>query len=263
MKIKKLTDKQYWNNNYKSSAKLNYLPSYDSLNQQTSLELLNIITNYSTGDNVLEIGAGDSDFLIYLASKNINKNYTGMDYSTIGCENLKERSKNFNLKIDVINEDLFTEKSAHFNQFSMVYSLGVVEHFDDLTNVLNNTKRFCNSDGYHFASIPNMSGIYGLITKLIDKKTYDIHNPHDLNSFIRGHEKANMEIVLADYYGYFSAGVLSSCQPFIENTFVFKVLYKSLNLITKIFSFTNKYICKIPKSSYFSPYILVVSKIKK
>jgi 2-polyprenyl-3-methyl-5-hydroxy-6-metoxy-1,4-benzoquinol methylase len=261
--MKKLTDKEYWDKNYQGSSKLNYLPNYDSLDLQINLELLKIISSYSKGKNILEIGAGDSDFLIYLASENKNKNYTGMDYSAIGCENLIQRSKNLSLDIDVISEDFFTKESTHFDQFSMVYSLGVVEHFDDLANVLNNTKRYCNSEGYHFASIPNMSGIYGFITKLIDKKTYEIHNPHDLDSFIEGHEKANMEVVLADYYGYFSAGLLASCQPFKENILVFKVLYKSLNLITKVLSFTNKHLFKIPRSSYFSPYILVVSKIKK
>ena len=262
MKIKKLTDKEYWDKNYQDSNKLNYLPSYDSLDLQTNLEFLKIISKYSKGDNVLEIGAGDSDFLIYLASKNKDKKYTGMDYSAIGCSNLRQRSKNLNLEIDVINEDFFVKDSIHLDQFSMVYSIGVVEHFDDLANVLNYTKRYCKLNGYHFALIPNMSGIYGLITKLIDKKTYDIHNPHDLDSFIEGHEKANMEVVLANYYGYFSAGVLSSCQPFKENNFLFKVIYKSLKLITRILSLTNKYLFKIPTNSYFSPYILIVSKIK-
>ena len=228
MKIKKLTDKEYWDKNYVGSSKLNYLPSYDSLDLQTKLELLKIISNYSKGDNVLEIGAGDSDFLIYLASKNKEKSYAGMDYSDFGCENLIQRSKNLNIKLNVINEDLFTNDSIYFDQFSMVYSLGVVEHFDDLANVLNNTKRYCKSNGYHFALIPNMSGIYGLITKIIDREVYDIHVPHDLESFVKGHKDANMEIVIANYYGFFNASLLSSCRPFRNKNSFFRILYKAL-----------------------------------
>ena len=46
MKIKKLIDKEYWDKNYRSSSKLNYLQSYYSLDLQINLELLKIIFSY-------------------------------------------------------------------------------------------------------------------------------------------------------------------------------------------------------------------------
>ena len=131
MKIEKLTNKEYWNNNYKSTNKSNYLPSYNSIDQQNNHELLEILSIYLNGDSVLEIGAGDSDFLIYLTSEYHDISFSGMDYSALGCENLKQRANNLSLQIEVINEDLFAGDSRYFNKFSLVYSLGVVEHFYD------------------------------------------------------------------------------------------------------------------------------------
>ncbi len=145
-----------------------------------------------------------------------------MDYSKTGCENLIKRAKNLKLKIEVINQDLFIPNSKYFNGFSLVYSIGLVEHFDDLKYILSFTKKYINTGGYHIALIPNLSGIYGWMAKYIDNEVYKIHNPHNLKSFIEGHEEANLEVIYASYQGYFNVGVLSSLKPFKENWFFHK-----------------------------------------
>lgn len=262
MENKKLTEKRYWDLSYQKVDKNSFMPNYNNLNQQIELEILETFSMFMKGDSVLEIGAGDSDFLIYLSNKYKGKSFSGMDYSDIGCVKLKERADNLKLELNVINQDLFESKSKYYDTFSMVYSMGVVEHFENLGDVLNKTKRYCKPDGFHIATIPNMSGIYGWITKLLDKELYDIHNPHDLSSFVSGHEDANLEIILADYYGFFNAGTLTSIKHFKESKIFFKILYKAFKFVTKTLSIINKHLFKIPKSAYFSPHIVVVSKRK-
>ena len=160
MATKKLTSKDYWNNTYVNSKKTRYVPDYNSLDNQNNKSLINLIEKYSANKSVLEIGAGDSDFLIYLAKSNKSPSFAGLDYSPIGCKNLSTRAENLGVNVEIINEDLFCDQSKYFKNFGFVYSLGVVEHFENLFEVLLKTKRYLKKDGIHYASIPNMSGIW-------------------------------------------------------------------------------------------------------
>ncbi len=67
--MNKLTEKEYWDKTYENDSKLSFLPTYNSLDTQIDLELIEIISSYIKGDNVLEIGAGDSNYLIYLSNR--------------------------------------------------------------------------------------------------------------------------------------------------------------------------------------------------
>ena len=222
MATKKLTSKDYWNNTYVNSKKTRYVPDYNSLDNQNNKSLINLIEKYSANKSVLEIGAGDSDFLIYLAKSNKVK-FCRIRLFSIDV-NLSTRAENLGVNVEIINEDLFCDQSKYFKNFGFVYSLGV-EHFENLFEVLLKTKRYLKKDGIHYASIPNMSGIYGLVTKILDKELYEIHVPHDLDSFVKGHEQANMKILHASYQGYFSAGLLTSCKPFLDSGLSFLEFY--------------------------------------
>ncbi len=59
--------------------------------------------------------------------------------------------------------------------------------------------------------IPNMAGFIGVLTRLFNLGVYEMHNPHDLVSFLEGHRKAGMAVLSGGYLGSTNFGMLSSC----------------------------------------------------
>src|SRR6266487_4707925 len=61
------------------------------------------------GKSVLEIGAGDSQWLPYFAKKYPGSRFAGLDYSKAGCERLAERAAGIceAATIDIYHQDMF------------------------------------------------------------------------------------------------------------------------------------------------------------
>lgn len=103
---KRLTTKSYWDDKYVDG-------------NQPDLQMEGFRNNYNRNiyarmlsagiedKRVLEIGAGDSQWLPFLAKKHPGSSFTGLDYSIAGCDRLAERSATAGLDIDVVCADMF------------------------------------------------------------------------------------------------------------------------------------------------------------
>jgi SAM-dependent methyltransferase len=207
---------------------------------------------------VLEIGAGDSSWLPYLAKKFPSSQFVGADYSEGGCALLSERAKREGVDIKVFHEDMFAENSQLHGDFDVVCSFGVVEHFDRLDRVLSAKKRYLKHNGIMFTIIPNMAGVLGLLTRTWNRSIYDKHNPHDWRSFLLGHQQADLDVVSGGYLGSTNFGVLSSCFPDRRGIAwnISRVLVASSMAIWLI----EDKVGNLPCSKTFSPYIFAISR---
>jgi hypothetical protein len=207
--------------------------------------------------DVLEVGAGGSLWLPYLACRYPDRNFFGLDYSENGCERLRGSVAKKGLKIDVINADLFTPPEFLKGKMGLVLSFGVVEHFQHLAGVMAALREFIGSDGMIFTIIPNMSGILGDLTRRLDQSVFDIHVPHDLESFIAGHKEAGLEIAEAGFLCSSNFGVLSSAVP--RSGIKFEI-YKWLSRVSKAGWFFEEKFFPLPTTQYLSPFIYCIAK---
>jgi len=214
------------------------------------------------GKRVLEIGAGDSPWLPYLANKYPGGRFAGLDYSQAGCERLAKRAAAVcgPSTIQVYHQDLFDPESALHRRFDLVLSFGVVEHFADLSHVLAAKRRYLQDDGMMFTVIPNMAGVIGRLTKRFDRAVYDMHNPHDWESFLDGHHRAGMTVIAGGYLGSSNFGVLSSCVK--EPRGLAWHAYVLLTRLSKAVWFLESRFGDLPASRTFSPYIVALSRAK-
>jgi len=257
-----LTKKTYWDSIYVNNKPPELLvDTYKQSYKQYCDKLImdKIIEFYNDGA-ILEVGAGNSDWMIRVINEFKPFHCTGLDYSEDGCRLLKDKSKVNNVEIDVIHADMFSPPDEMLKQFNFVMSFGVVEHFKDLTEVLGIISQFLKFNGVMFTLIPNMSGINGALARLWNKKIYDIHVPHDLTSFVEGHDAAGLDILWADYLGSSSFGVLSSC--FQKHQGINYFIYKQLTRVSKILWLFESKIKSLPATKVFSPYILVISRVR-
>lgn len=223
--------------------------------------IVNIIEKIGLIDkNILEIGAGNSQWLPYLAQKYPNSRFSGLDYSKIGCDRLAKRMAllSAGITIDIYHQDMFIENSDIHEKFDLIMSFGVVEHFTELSNALRAKRRYMKDQGFMFTLIPNMAGLIGYLAKSFNKEVYYMHNPHDWNSFLEGHRKAGLTVISGGYLGSVNFGVLSNC--FEKSGGLSWHAYVFLTRLSKAVAFIESTIGDLPSSRMFSPYIYAISR---
>lgn len=212
------------------------------------------------GKRILEIGAGDSQWLPYLAAKYPTSSFVGLDYSDAGCRKLAERAANLQqgINIDICQQDMFSDDDSLHGMFDLAISFGVVEHFTDLSMVLNQKRKFLKEDGILFSLIPNLAGVTGRLVELLNKEVYDTHNPHDWTSFEEGHRLAGLKVVDGGYLGSSNFGVLYSCIE--RQKGVSWQLCLFLTRLSKAVWFLESRVGNLPATRAFSPYIYAISR---
>jgi len=212
------------------------------------------------GKNVLEIGAGDSRWLPYFARKYPGARFAGLDYSEVGCEKLARRVAALDrpAAVRIYQQDMFAPESPLHGAFDLVMSFGVVEHFVDLAQALAAKRRYMKDDGLMFTVIPNMAGVLGRLTRRLDRTVYDIHNPHDWDSFLDGHHQAGLSVISGGYLGSSNFGVLSSC--FKEAAGWGWQAYVLLTRLSKAVWFLESRFRDLPATKALSPYIVALSR---
>lgn len=254
-----ITEKEYWDKIHLEKHAYTKR-GYDDFRVFCDRLILEKIKEYYRAGSLLEIGAGSSDWLISLAQELKPTSCVGLDYSEAGCRALSEMTRAVKVNLDVVLGDVFSPPDHLLGQFEFVVSFGVVEHFSELPDVLDAAGRFLSHDGVLFTLIPNMAGVNGFLTKAWNREVYDMHVPHDLESFAEGHRDAGLEVIWGGYLGSTNFSVLSSC--FTRKKGVRYWCYKQLTRISKGVWYIESKLKRFPAIKLFSPYIVVVSRVR-
>jgi len=126
------------------------------------------------GMRVVEIGFAPGKQLAYVA-KTYGAIVTGVDYSVSGVEIAKNLFSVLGLSGDLLCEDVF-DMSIPMGTFDFVYSVGVIEHFDDPRELVSKHIELLKPDGVCLILVPNYRGIYGTLQRYLDPDNLEIHN---------------------------------------------------------------------------------------
>lgn len=136
------------------------------------------------------------------------------------------------------------------NHYNMVCSFGLIEHFNDTKDILEQHLKFLAPGGTLFITMPNFTGTNGWVQKQFDKENYDKHNIACMNprKLIKDCKELGMEEVKSYYWGGFSVWLEHKDQ---KSIFV-RALVRSIWIIGKVLS---KIIRR--ESKIGSPYIVI------
>lgn len=123
---------------------------------------------------VLEIGCAPAKHLAYFA-KVRGANVCGLDYSEPGIRMSRELFSKLNLRGEFRCEDIFTTTLPEAS-FDLVYSLGVIEHFEDARAIVEKHLFLTKPGGRVVISIPNFGGVYGRLERYFCPELLNIHN---------------------------------------------------------------------------------------
>lgn len=131
------------------------------------------------GMRVLEIGFAPGKMLAWVA-KILQAKVAGIDYSDRGFSMARRLFDVLHIDADLRHEDVF---AATFDpgSFDVVYSNGVIEHFDDPTEMVRRHVVLLKPGGFALIAIPNYGGIYGRLQGFFDPGNLKIHNLDIMN----------------------------------------------------------------------------------
>lgn len=202
---------------------------------------------------ILEIGCAPGKWLV-MAAEECGLKPSGIDYSPVG---VAATTKNFELLgIDfgfVCLGDFMT--LAPSCQFNVVMSLGFIEHFDHVEDIVARHLEWLQPGGVLILGIPNFKGIYGVLQHILDRSILDKHNRRimEMSFFQQLAKKFALSIQFLDYIGSFEPD-LPIARTGIRNPqqFLVKSVLKMARQIRRI-SFWDQI-----NHPMFSSYILAV-----
>lgn len=209
------------------------------------------------GGRLLEVGGAPGRYLGALATK-YDMRAVGVDYSTIGCEQLRENFKSAGMKVEVIERDVLQVPAETDEKADVVFSLGLVEHFEDPLPMLKAHLDYLKSGGTLIVGVPNYSGIYEKFWKKLSPELLSVHvlptmKKENWNPWI---EELGLEIVKFDYIGGFYPQSLNKGEfkGFCLEKVAAKVLKETLGRMPKVIGSWNH--------PYFASYLIGAFRVK-
>lgn len=204
--MKRLTDVAYWDRNWNERERPRRLVLYRDFDYETARLLGARIHSLRERDpsrppRVLELGGGASRVLPYLASK-FNCEAYASDFSWRGCELLRANCALQRVGAKVVCEDLF-QSSLPDESFDLVYSSGLIEHFDDTRAAVEQHLRVLKPAGELLLIVPNLEGIQSHIWRRYAPSLWEKHRVFGPGELARMLDHLRLEKVRSGYLGSF------------------------------------------------------------
>lgn len=167
-----LTDRDFWDKYWdgiKLPSTVNMKNSFDRCLGDVLKRELSVVKG-----ELFEVGCAPGKWLAYLA-KECDLLPNGIEYSEEGMNATRKNLRLLDVPAGkIIYGDFFKEKPVQ--QFDVVMSLGFIEHFENVHEVIELHLQWLKPGGLLVIGIPNFSGITGYIQRVLDKTLLDKHN---------------------------------------------------------------------------------------
>jgi len=158
--------------------------------------------------SILEVGCGNSIWLPYVGLKT-RAAVAGLDYSEVGCELARSQLAAAGVTGKIFCGDLFNIDAAEVGSYDFVYSLGMVEHFTDTTEVLSKLLELVNPGGVLFTEVPNLKSIHGLLSWIWQPELLAKHYPLGKRDLIGAYKELGLEGIRGQFVGVFSLDIVA------------------------------------------------------
>ena len=205
---------------------------------------------YDNNLEFLEFGCAPGKWLHYFHAE-FGYRVSGLDNSQTGLEMTRKNLEILGVESALYSGDVLSYKFD--KKFDVIFSDGLVEHFDPPTHIIQKHLQALKTKGYLIIAVPNIKkAVYGPLQKLVHRVNpagYIHISAKELYSYL----DKKMEVIFCDYVGVF-------------NLYLLNIPSEKLCL-PKIITFTQTVIDKLLKTfeikketKLFSPYILIIAK---
>jgi 2-polyprenyl-3-methyl-5-hydroxy-6-metoxy-1,4-benzoquinol methylase len=176
---------------------------------------------------IIELGGAPGGYLAYFARHGLSP--IALEQSAIGCEQTRENWRLLGVVGEVIQGDLFEPAS---DRYDIVYSLGLIEHFDDLTDVVGHHLKFLNPGGLLVVGCPNFRGVYRGTMQRLAPERLGAHHLETMNVTNWDAFESEFELtrLFRGYVGGFEPRILL---PFERSNLTARATARSTRLVSR------------------------------
>ncbi|RZK58553.1 MAG: methyltransferase domain-containing protein [Pedobacter sp.] len=243
-----LTDRGFWVKYWESKTDLSVVIPENYLFHR---QLADIVQKQKV-KTAIELGGFPGYYAVFL-KKYLKLDVTLLDYF-VHPPITQQLLKTNDLAADdihIIETDLF--KYEPEQQYDLVLSCGLIEHFNDTADIINRHIAFVKPGGTLFITLPNFNAVNGWFQKNFDKDNYDKHNINCMNPALLANicKDAGLEVVQSRFFGGFSVWLENEKQKSAGVRLLKKSIWIAGKVFSRIFRFDSKQL---------SPYIILEAR---
>ncbi|MCC6347827.1 MAG: class I SAM-dependent methyltransferase [Nitrospirales bacterium] len=190
---KALTDKTYWDDIFLKGRRVITYPDVE--HNRFHIRLARLFARHiEKGSRVLEVGCGGSLWLPYIM-KELHCSVSGIDYSEQGITKAEKHLRMQGEAYTLHRMDFLTPDPALFRSFDVVFSIGVIEHFENPSGIVEICKRLLKKNGLMITIIPNTAGMLFGLQRIADRDIYDKHKSIGHGDLLEYHRGNGLEIL--------------------------------------------------------------------
>ncbi len=208
------------------------------------------------GGSLIELGCAHSKWLPYF-TRHFGLQVTGLDYVEQGCETSRNMLHAAGVTGTIAHGDVFNPPHDLIGRFDVVYSMGLVEHFESTADAISACAAFAKPDGLIVTIIPNLTGLIGVLQRILDRQVYDKHIVLGPDQLCAAHEAAGLAVLDCRYL--LSANFAVVNHPAIRPMVLNKVI-RGMLIAATLTVWLLEYVLAIPPSRLMSPYVACVAR---
>jgi SAM-dependent methyltransferase len=206
----RFTDSEHWDEYWQGTrlpAEAHRDPGSPQVN--AILDVLDAHAGHGPGAAALEVGGGLGRYLAYLGRTH-GYRCAVMDFSPEGCELARRNFALLGLPLEVHQRDLLDPGDPP-GSFDLVYSLGLIEHFTDLTAVVAAHARLVRPGGTLVLGAPNVVGVNRWFMERLAPERMAVHNADCLRveRWDEFERELGLERLFREYVGGFEPRVFA------------------------------------------------------
>lgn len=202
------------------------------------------------GARLIEIGCGGSRWLPYF-HRAFGYNVSGIDYTVAGIRLSRAILDKARVNAQITQGDLFDPPPDWIEQFDVVVSFGLVEHFENTSQVIAACSRYLRPGGQMITLVPTMRGLYGLAYRLLRPDVYRKHIPHSRETLVRAHADAGLNITYSSYVLGLPGLLTAPASPSFPSRLAFA--------ISRLYWRMERSGFGVPPNRFTSPYALCIA----
>lgn len=172
--------KDHWEKNWQHDVSKRPLSLLNVFNHDAINFLSKSLRNIAN-PVIVEIGFVPGKYLCYF-EKQFNAECHGYDYSENGCKQASQFLSEQSSSVHVHHQDVLETPPKISNRAQLVYSIGVVEHFEDPFGMITAHLAPLADDGVAIIILPNYQGLNLWVQRHLDPDNLDIHNLKSMTS---------------------------------------------------------------------------------
>jgi SAM-dependent methyltransferase len=164
--------------------------------------------------STVEIGGAPGGYLAYIA-RTFGHQVHAIDISPVGCRMLEENFRLLEIPVSVYCLDALNGDLSGLPRYDVVYSLGLIEHFDDPTPMVRKHVELAKPGGLVVIGLPSFLGINRPIIKLTRPELFGTHNLRtmDIRTWETFEKAIGLEVVFRGYVGGWEPRIYAVRRP--------------------------------------------------